>query len=173
MILSFLKKLLKILIILFLLLILFLIYSYFLPIGQKISKGINQENIQTIKLGMSENEVKQILGKPLSIENYKKEYITEGNITYPEYTSLIYSETGIFGVEIYVFIENKKVSLVNLESFDLGIYECSNRYCKILDRDRFNTLIPKKDGSIPLNIKLMLLFEFILGLLLLKWMRFF
>jgi len=173
MILEILKKLLNVIVILFIILIMILTYSYFLPIGQKISNGVNQESIQAIKLGMPETEVKKILGEPFSIENHKKEYIADGNITYPAYTKFTYSKTGIFGVEIYVFSENKRVSLVNLESFDLCIYECSDKYCKVIDGDRFNTLIPKKDASLPLNVKLMLLFEFIIGLLLLKWMKVF
>jgi len=160
-----LKKLLKILISMLVLLLMFLIYSYFLPLGNKIAKNVTQESIISIKLGMNENEVKKILGNPLSINIDK--------YTTPPIKVLHYAKTGLFGSEIGIQITNNKVELVRIESFDLGIYECSDKYCKVIDEDRFNTLIPKKDGSIPLNIKLMLLFEFIIGVLLLKWMKVF
>ena len=106
------------------------------PIGNTISKNITQENIKKLMLGMKEEDVVSMLGKPFSKVH------KETNFYFLEYAKRGLPLGG--GIEIYVYIRNKKYTGIRMEKNDSGFYTCILKDCpKIIDKDIYNQHIPK------------------------------
>jgi len=127
------------LIISFLLFFTFYITNSFLPvIGDQISDTITQKNIESLHLGMNEEDVLNILGKPFA-KFYRKDGYT-----------LSYSKKGIIdGTEIYIYIKNHKLDGIHMEFYDVSFYTCKYKYCskilfcpKVTNRHHYDAAIP-------------------------------
>ena len=90
-----------------------LILIYF-PIQGKIANDITKDKILSLKIDMSEKEVVDILGKPLSVDT---SYTDSGHI-------LNYATGDWFGMgtKIYIKILNNSLSYVYIKYLDLGMY---------------------------------------------------
>jgi len=111
------------------------------------AKEFNQKNIQSIKLGMTEQEVKNILGTDC-IEFFQGKEYFERNKNYDtkSYLQLKYAEPGVFdsGAEAVVGLTNGKVTRVHVVILNTPIYLCLEDRCpKIMDIDMFNRYVPK------------------------------
>ena len=101
----------------------------YFPVGAKIAHGITKEKILSLKIGMDKNQVMNILGDPLYLDN-----TTGGNY-------LVYATPGFLGagVEINLKINNNLLYGIYIEESDLPIYYCDQEKCwGIIKADRFD-----------------------------------
>ena len=127
------KFLIKYIFLLTILLILFIAYNHYFNIGSQLSPDVNQKSILSVKIGMSEKEVYNILSRPIY-------YINES-----EGKFLTYGIPGILdaGAEITLIIKDNKLKHISIESYDVLIYKCTiDSPCIIYDKDDFNRVIP-------------------------------
>jgi len=153
----------------FLIAILFFIYYQYINLypNSSTASNVNKKNILSLKVGMHENEIKQIMGEPLE---YKLEVLSKSDDLYtgvslPEdlyfYKNLIYGRNGTFdsGASIYVRVQNEKLTDVFIEVNDVGIYSCTDKECqKVFHKLYFDCYIPDEKGNTcALNKKLKIL----------------
>lgn len=140
-IISLIKRLLISVFILYNLFLLFIFISmnYYAKIGSRIAPNLTKEKILSLKLGMDKDEVITILGNPIQTDDgrlnllsylsgyfIKSEYIRDGYI--------IYADPGLFEeiggtFEFTLGISNNKLSSINIERGDYGIYVCYKDHC--------------------------------------------
>ncbi len=101
-------------------------------IRDKISDKITQKNIDSLYLGMNDEDVLNILGKPFNTFSSKEKYI------------LSYAKKGVvFYTEVYMYIKNNKLDGIHMEFDDVGFYTCTYDYCpKVIDRYTYDITIP-------------------------------
>ena len=135
----FLKKILKLIIAFIIaysilsLLLVGVAHLYDNPIRNTISSKITQKNIQRLILGTSEKEIIKILGEPFN------------QIKQNDLTIFCYAKEGLpfgTGIEVYVYIKNKKYVGIRIEEFDLGVYVNTLKQ-NFIDNNKYNKLIPR------------------------------
>ena len=135
---KFIKKIIIWMVFIFVLLLTIFMFFVFFPVGDKLAQGVNQKNILSLKIGMSEHEVISILGEPISIPvRYTKGIKT---------VQLKYGESGIlgFGADIDIILEDNKMNKVIIAFWDASFYYCSDDTCPgIGEPFWFNWYIPK------------------------------
>jgi len=134
---KFLKKIIIWIALLFVLLLTIVLFFVFFPVGDKLAQEVNQKNILSLKIGMSEYEVISILGEPISIPvRYTKGIKT---------VQLKYGESGIlgFGADMDIILEDDRMQKVIIAFWDASFYYCSKEICRISEPFWFNWYIPK------------------------------
>lgn len=137
--------------------LIFFYYQYvsIFPLNNLMVDNLNKKNILALEIGMDEEEVRKILGEPLSI---KTETLKESEVLFStempnklhHFTYFIYAKSGEFssGADISLQIEKKKLVSINIEDNEIGIYYCSKERCpKVLHQLYFDCYIPDKEGN--------------------------
>ena len=110
-----------------------LIYNHYFSIGGEIKNGINQDNILSIKIGITEKKVYEILGKPINFTNEEEDKY------------LVYGIAGLLdaGAEITLVISSNKLKHLSIESYDMLIYKCAlDNPCVMHNKNDFDRVIP-------------------------------
>jgi len=137
--------------------LIFLYYQYvsIFPLNNSMVDNVNKKNILALKINMSEEEIRKILGEPLNI---RTDTLKESEVLFStktpnilhHFTYFIYAKSGEFnsGADISLEIKNKKLVSINIEDNEIGIYYCSKERCpKILHQLYFDCYIPDKEGN--------------------------
>jgi len=99
-----------------------------------IANGVTKEKLSMLELGMPEEKLVEILGKPLEKVNYEKDY--KGIST----TIYVYAKSSL---EINIAVDNKKLARVETEFHDISFYLCRSNTCpKIISPFLWKFLIP-------------------------------
>jgi len=136
------KKIIKISIILIFLFVILFITLWFFPIGNQLSKGVNQKAIASLKLGMSKKEVLSILGDPL----FKEKTTTKGIKKGFNIDLFKYGKSGfIAGTDMDLVFENNHLNLIYIGFMDASFYYCSEGNCPgIGEALHYNWFIPRE-----------------------------
>lgn len=122
--------------------VIILAYVALIIFDLNISKGVNKAKILSLNIGMSKEKITEILGKPIKITKYGKDY-QENDVAIYHYSKSNFSNSGL---EINIEFSNKKLSGIAIELEDEAIYWCYQGYknsCpKIISPFLWKYLIP-------------------------------
>jgi len=122
------------------LLVVILFITIFLD--KNIADSITKKKILTLELGMTKEQVRELLGEPLEIIHYSKEQIGKDNDIYLYATSKFIGE----GLEINISISDGVLDGIGLEFYDNYFYKCykndENSCPKIISPFLWKYLIP-------------------------------
>ena len=92
------------------------------------AKGVNQRKIASLRLGMTKNEVIQVLGIPLSQRD----------------RVLVYGKSGFLtGADMKIIFKNNQLDLVYIGFWDASFYYCDKDFCRAGEPFYYNWFIPK------------------------------
>lgn len=111
----------------------------------RLGSGVNRAGLLKLRTGMSEAEIQQLLGPPLSRRKAVGPHPIRQEARWTGEWIWSYGEQGLLGfgsgVEIWMKVENGCLSSAGAERFDLGIWWCTPRECpRVLDRKAFERL---------------------------------
>lgn len=120
--------------------------------GAIVAKGVSSEGLLSIRIGMTPNEIVNLIGPPLCIKYKKRNNAESGdssirmNISRHNDDSEMWiyarpSKVSLGGIEINLFFKNGTLSSAYAENYDLGVYKCDIEGCPtIWNQEEFNSI---------------------------------
>lgn len=111
----------------------------------RLAEGVTRSGLLDLRVGMTESEVRHLLGEPLFKEKtYGPHPIGEIPVWRGSWT-WSYGEQGLFGLgrgfEISVNFHKGRMTNAGAERFDLGFWWCNNNGCPVVwNEEVFNRL---------------------------------
>jgi len=111
----------------------------------KLAKGVTRSGLLALRVGMTEAEVLQLIGEPLSKERIYRPHLIGEKPVWEGSWSWSYGEQGLFGLgkgfEISVNFTAGRLASAAAERYDLGFWWCNKRGCPVVwNKEEFSQL---------------------------------